>query len=253
MKQNRVSKKCLTFWVFVITAMIVLSAFMGAYAETEKAAEVIEACRKYGISSRNFPDDITAAGLEVEAFEIDAMGQKYTMWLVTVSAEARQREGVEFGWVAFRTPSFTVEVRSRDKASYQKKRDMLAQEAERGSYVFWSPEEKAAHSYALYGEDARIVLPGEDELPEAEARAKANGALKTLLGVTDAEAEELIVECIFYQDETRYWGVTFRENRVDGPVLLKPLYAVVIDGSTGEVEYAVEYDGDRVVEMDGEE
>ena len=40
---------------------------------------------------------------------------------------------------------------------------------------------------------------------------------------------------------------------MDGPVLLKPLYAVVIDGSTGEVEYAVEYDGDRVVEMDGEE
>ena len=83
------------------------------------------------------------------------------------------------------------------------------------------------------------------QLEAVEASCKS---LKSMLNLTDAQVSELMIEPIFYQDETRYWGITFRKNALEGPRPFETLYAVVIDGPTGAVEYAIDYRKDLIVE-----
>lgn len=231
----------MTFLLFGILRLAGATAEENAHLE----AQVLTACKEHGVASGAFPQDIQTNELVAEAFEIDAMGDTYTMWLVTTT---RQPSGVEFGWVAYHTPSHTVQSSARTAAPYEQKRDMLLMEVEKGCYYCWSAEEKAQYSYGLYGENARITFPDKDEMTQLEAVETACKSLKSMLNLTDAQVSELMIEPIFYQDETRYWGITFRKNALEGPRPFETLYAVVIDGPTGAVEYAIDYRKDLIVE-----
>lgn len=233
----------------LILSVCLLFAGFNAAALAEELStleeEVIAACREFGISSGCFPQDVKGSELVAEAFEITALDHPYTMWLVTTT---RQTDGVEFGWVAYQTPSHTRQSSDREFASYQQEKQKLMAEVEKGCYHFWTAEEKAEYSYRLYGQDARITFPQENELSQDTAVEIASNNLMPLLGLTAAQAEALLIDATFYQDETRYWGITFRQNSVDGPLPLEPLYAVVIDETTGVVQYAIDYRKDLVVD-----
>lgn len=234
---------CLMLFICLLFASFTAPALAAEPSALDE--QVIAACREYGISSGCFPRDVKDDELVAEAFEISALKHSYSMWLVTTT---RQPDGVEFGWVAYQTPSHTRQSSDREFASYQQERQKLMAEVEKGCYHFWSAEEKAEYSYHLYRQDARITFPNENELSQDAAVERARNNLMPLLGLTAAQTEVLLVDATFYQDETRYWGITFRQNSVDGPLPLEPLYAVVIDGPTGVVQYAIDYRKDLVVD-----
>ena len=244
-KNQRYSRYDIFLIHFVCLLMICFTASAVAEELCTLKAQVIDACREYGISSGCFPQDVKDSELVVESFEVTALDKPCTIWVVTTT---RQQDGVEFGWVSYHTPSHTRQNSDRDFVSYQQERQLLMAELEKGCYHFWSAEEKAQYSEHLYGQAARITVPQENEISQEAAVEIAGQALKNLLGVAAVQAENLLVDTTFYQDETRYWGITFRQNSVDGPLPLEALYAVVIDGTTGVVRYAIDYRKEFIAE-----
>lgn len=234
-----------TISLFLCLLMLFTLTTGSALEVSNEMNQVIDACLQYGVSVRSFPADITREELHAEAFEILAMDQTYKMWLIT---STRQAENVEFGWVAYQTPSHTVQGGWRDFASYQQYRDKLLLENEHGSYYFWTAEAKAEYSYGLYGEETRLSFPREGEPTGQEAIALAQDALISLLGLTPEAVDALFIDTTFFEDDHRYWAITFRQNGPGGPVPYDCLYAVVIDAATGEVEFAIDYKNEKQID-----
>lgn len=148
---------------------------------SELADTVLDTCRRLGIRSRLFPDDITNDQLILESFAIDFQGQPIQKWLVSTTV---QREDVAFGWLEYQTPGDFIITDGRDRASYEIAKWKNGLEVERGLDYFWSPEEKAQYFAAVYGPEASIVAPDESVIDRQTAVALACHALSDAAGST---------------------------------------------------------------------
>lgn len=233
---------------FSLLTLVLLVVCSAAFALTPEAIEI---CLKRGESSRIFPDGTTADDLIVETYTIHALGEPYTVWVVSTQ---NQRSDVEFGWMSIHEPSNTVLQSSRTRSSYKDAVRMLEWEQIYGCNYFWSSDLKAQYYHELYGSKARITYPNENEITEEEAIAIARQTLMQDAGLQESILDLLPVSTEFYQDDTpndsvhseRFWGITFREN--NDSFRFKPIYAVVIDGLSGIPEYSIDYQKDLIIE-----
>lgn len=233
------------------TILLALALVLLCSAAVALTPEAMEVCLKCGANSRIFPEGTTADDLIVETYSIDAVGESYTVWVVSAK---EQRPDVEFGWVSFHTPSNTVLQSSRTRRSYEEASRMLTWEQTYGCSYFWPAALKGHYYHELRGDESRITWPNENEITEELAIEIACQVLRDDVGLKDHQIDQLLLSAEFYQDATpndsvqseRYWGITFREK--DEKLLFPPLYAVVVDGLSGIPEYAVDYQKDLIIE-----
>lgn len=233
------------------TILLILVLVFICSAAVALTPEAMESCLEHGAKSRIFPEDTTADDLIVEPYTIDAVGETYTVWLVSAK---EQRPDVEFGWLSFHAPSNTVVRSSRTRQSYEEATRMLMWEQTYGCSYFWPAALKGHYYHELRGNESRITWPSENEIAEDLAIEIARQTLMDDAGLMDHQIDQLLLSAEFYQDATpndsvqseRYWGITFREK--DENLLFPPLYAVVIDGLSGLPEYTVDYQKDLIIE-----
>ncbi len=231
--------------LLVLLLMLLCST---SVALTPEAAEL---CLERGISSRLFPDGTSIDDLIVQTYTIDALGEPYTVWVVSTQ---EQRSDVEFGWLSIHGPSNAVLQSSRTRSTYEDAIRMLEWEAIHGCSYFWSSDLKAQYYYTLHGDEARITYPRENEITQEQAIAIARQTLMEQAGLQEDLLDQLVISVEFYRDDTpgdsvqskRFWGITFREKNLS--LRFQPLYAVVMDGESGIPEYAIDYQKDLIIE-----